>query len=710
MSDKDLNTQIVEILGEHIDTPPTVPELADLLRLEGSARKHLERTLHQLVRDGVIVVVRAHRYALGRPADLVGGVLRVLRSGKGFVTEAATGRSVFVAAEDMSTALPGDRVLVRLHRDAEHADERGESGRIIRVLERGRLEIVGTLNTSGRFLVVVPIDSSYSKDLYVPDPAGAKEGDRVVVRFTQWDNKHVNPEGEIIEVLGPADRPDVDTLSVVRHHGLRDTFPAGVVREAETVSARVSKPGPREDLRGLYILTIDPIRARDFDDALSLQLDDQGRRVLGVHIADVSHYVTPDSALDIEARQRGNSVYLPDKVLPMLPEQLSNGACSLKPDEDRLTFSVFMTLDDDGDIVARRFCRSVIRSRLRLVYEEAMAVIEGRRLPDLGRVSGRLDPPDVTGEAGALIRDLHRLAQQLRQRRYARHALELDVPECEIVLDDEGRMIDVRANASDPSHQLVEECMVAANEAVATELANRGLPQIARLHEPPDEEKLEELSGEMQSLGYSPGNLLERRNLAAFLRSVKGDPMEYHVRVAVLRSMKRAVYSADATGHFGLAKKYYAHFTSPIRRYTDLITHRELASTLTRAKAPYRKSELQSIAFSCTQTEQTAEQAERDAVEMKKYRFLSDQIQSQSPRTYDAVVVRVVNFGLFIDVPELLVSGLVHVSALSDQFVKFNAQGQTLKAGKRTYKIGNKMKVFPVQADFASRRIDFGLA
>lgn len=711
MRDKTLKNQIVETLGEHIETPPTASELAIRLKLEGKTRKHLQKTLHQLVRDGAIVVVRDKRYALGRPADLVSGNLRVLRSGKGFVTDPETGRSVFIAAEDMGTALPGDRVLVRLHRDAQHADARGESGQIIRILDRGRREIVGTLNTTGRFLVVAPIDASYTKDIYVPDAAGAREGDRVVVRFGQWDNKHVNPEGEIIEVLGPADRPDIDTLSVIRHHGLRDAFPASVVREAETVSARVGEPGAREDLRGLLILTIDPIRARDFDDALSLQVDARGQRVLGVHIADVSHYVTPGSALDAEARKRGNSVYLPDKVLPMLPEQLSNGACSLKPDEDRLTFSVFMTVDDDGQIVARRFCRSVIRSRLRLVYEEAMAVIEGRRLPELGRVNGRTGQPNVDAAAADLIRGLHALAQQFRSRRFERqHALDLDVPECEIVLDDEGRMVDVRASSSDPSHQLVEECMVAANEAVASELADRGLPQIARLHEAPDEEKIEELAAEMQSLGYAPGNLLIRRNLSAFLRSVRGDPMEYHVRLAVLRSMKRAVYSADATGHFGLAKTFYAHFTSPIRRYPDLVTHRELGAVLARERAPYRKSELDAMAASCTLTEQTAEQAERDAVEMKKYRFLVDQIAAQSPRTYDAVVVRVVNFGLFVDVPELQVSGLVHVSAISDRFVRFSADAKDLRVGQRRYKLGDRMKVFPVQADFASRRIDFGLA
>jgi ribonuclease R len=284
------------------------------------------------------------------------------------------------------------------------------------------------------------------------------------------------------------------------------------------------------------------------------------------------------------------------------------------------------------------------------------------------------------------------------------------VPECAIVLDDSGRMVDVRATASDPAHQLVEECMVAANEAVATEISDRGLPLISRLHEDPTPEKIEELTADLVSLGYAPGNLAHRKNLAAFLLTVSGDPLEYHVRMAVLRSMKRAVYSADATGHFGLAKAFYTHFTSPIRRYTDLVIHRELAAVLTREPPPYGKADLQGLAQGCTETEQTAEQAERDAVEMKKYAFLSAQVEAQRPTTYAAVVVRVVNFGLFVDVPELQVSGLVHVSALSDRFVTFNAKGQTLRAGTRTYKRGERLKVIPVLVNFDDRKIDFALA
>lgn len=703
MRPEGLKQSIQNLLADNTRQPLTESEIAGELGVRGKARKHLQKYLQQLVKRGDIVVVRKTRFALGRPADLVTGELQVVRSGNAYLDPREGGRSVFVRRDDVGTALPGDRVVVRLKRGDEVEGDRCE-GRVIRVLERRKRQIVGTLKSTSRLLCVVPIDPAYTRDFYVPDACGANEGDRVVVEVVGWDNRHVNPEAEIVEVLGPADRPDMDTLSVIRDHELRDAFPEEVLREAETVAGRVDRPGERADLRDTLIVTIDPARARDFDDALSLERDKDGQRVLGVHIADVSHFVRKGSALDREARERGTSVYLPDKVLPMLPEQLSNGVCSLRPDEDRLAFSAFLTVNASGTVTGRRFARSRIRSRRRLTYAQALAVLSGERKEGVTL-------PEMGNDEVALLKDLHALAQQFRKRRYARHALALEVPECEVVLDDEGRMTGLQPVLHDVSHQLVEECMIAANEAVAVELHHRACPSIARYHAPPDETKIEEVAAELVALGYAPGNLNVRRNLADFLRSVEGDPLAYHVRTSVLRSMKRAVYSADDAGHYGLAKKFYLHFTSPIRRYPDLASHRQLAAVLTRQPPVYQQRALATVARNCSEREEAAEKAERTVLEMKKYRYLEAQIEEQRPETYDASVTKVVNFGLFIDLPDLQVSGMVHVSAISpDEFVRYSKRTNSLRAGSCSYGVGDRLRVYPVRVDFAKRQIDFGLA
>jgi len=717
MNDTEMKQRIGALLRERRTGALSVREIAEALAFHGKNAKRLSKWLNDLVRDGEIVRIRGNRYTLGRTADLVSGRLTVLRSGNGLVigTGESEGITVFVSAVDMGTALPGDLVLVRVHRtvpgpalaDTVERVPARQAGRIVRVLERARRDVVGTLRSTGRFYYVVPLDTSYRKDFYVPDPKGTRIDDRVVVRFTSWDNQHVNPEGEIIEILGPADDPSIDTLAIIRNYGLRDTFPTSVLREAEAVSAWMDKPGPRVDLRDMLIVTIDPERARDFDDALSLTADEHGNRVLGVHIADVSHFVRPGSALDREARVRGNSVYFPDRVLPMLPEQLSNGVCSLRPNEDRLSFSCFLTIDSTGVVKARRFAKSVIRSRHRLTYEQVMAVL------DDDKAAARLPRPTVM-----LLRQLDRLAQQLRKRRFARYALDLDVPECEVIMGPNGMMTGIRVVPNDRSHQLVEECMVAANEAVATELANRAVPAIARLHEPPDEEKIEVLIAELQGLGLAPGNLHDRAVLAAFLARMKNDPLAYHVKVAVLKSMKRAVYSVTATGHFGLAKKFYTHFTSPIRRYPDLVIHRQLFAALEARRGAcerqwpaggyrYPKEELVRIAEGCTNTEQVADEAERSLLEIKKFRFLEQELARHEARPREAVVVGVTNFGMFVEILDLQLEGLMHISAISDNFVRYNPERGTLSDGRRTYKVGTKIRVKAIKVDFDKRQIDF---
>ena len=473
MNLEELKPMAIELFQRPGYTPLNAGEIGKALKLKGARAKQLQKALNELVRDGQIVCVRQNCYSMGAQLDLVTGKVELSRAGNGYVTDTKGGTDVLVLADDLGTALPGDVVVVRLNADSPATEDGTRRGKVIKIVERSRHDIVGTLRSTGRFFYVLPLDSRYKQDFYVADANGAKINDRVVVRFVGWENKHVNPEAEIVEVIGPVDNPSLDTISIVRQYGFKEEFPDEVMRQAESASALVETPGPRVDLRDRYVITIDPERARDFDDALSLEKDPNGNRVLGVHIADVSHFVRRETALDKEARRRGNSIYLPDKVIPMLPEQLSNGICSLNPDVDRLTMSVVMTVDGAGNIIARRFAKTIIRSKLRLTYEEALAVLEKKQ--ESG--SGKSRKPGVSvsrvpAEGRKLLRELHALAQQFRAKRFARYALDLDVPENEIVIGKDGMIHEIRVVPNDISHQLVEECMVAANETVVMELGH----------------------------------------------------------------------------------------------------------------------------------------------------------------------------------------------------------------------------------------------
>ena len=670
--------------------------IVQTLGLQGKQIKRMTEQLYRMVRNGEIVPTRKGRaYVLAKEADLATGALRMARNGAGFVLDRDTGKAIWIEAEDLGTALLGDTITIRITRRGVD-----RKGKVIKIVERSSRDIVGTLFSTGRFLYVVPLNPAYRKDFAVPAANGAKPGDRVVMRFTGWENRHVAPEGEIVDVIGPADKPSLDTLVVMKQFELPEEFPAEVLAEAEKVSQRLARPGTRVDLRKSFIITIDPATARDFDDAVSLETDEQGNRVLGVHIADVSHFVRPDSALDREARQRGTSVYLVDKVIPMLPEQLSNGVCSLRPDEDRLTFSAFMTFDGDGKMIARRFARTRIRSKLRLSYEQAMAIIASQKPEGLERI-----PEEVP----ALLKETWALAAQLRQRRFSMAALDLEVPEAEVVLDEQSRMTGILIRPYDESHQLIEECMVAANEAVATELWTRGIKILARLHEPPDEDRLDELKTNLALLGFHTGNLTHPQVLAKFLKDTQDHPLRYHAHTMVLRSMKRALYSAEAIGHFGLAKTYYAHFTSPIRRYPDLVLHRQLADFLDGKGGRFPQDYLVSTAMLATEREQIADDASRQLIEIKKFRFLQQQLDSKKPLEYQAVVAKCTNYGVFIDIPALAMGGMIHISNLSNEFVRFNPSSETLNAGGTIYRIGSVVQVHVVKVDFDARHADFTL-
>ena len=624
-------------------------------------------------------------------AGTLTGELHMARNGAGYLIHPETDAAIWIEAKDLSTALPGDMVTIRLGRD-------GTDGRIERIEKRAPRAIVGTVTAGAPFARVQPLSPTFRQEFLVPDTRGAAVGDRVVMRLARWENPRLAPEGIVTDVIGPADNPSLDTRAVMEQYELPSAFPKQVRAAAERASVRLDEPGKRLDLRKKFIFTCDPASARDFDDALSLETDKKGNRVLGVHIADVSHFVTPGSPLDKEAYRRSTSVYLVDKVVPMLPEQLSNGVCSLVPGEDRLAFSVFMTFDRSGEMVRREFAKSVIRSRARFTYEQVMAVIRG----------GRASVAGVGPKELRTVRAIAALAMELRARRFAAGALDIEIPEAEVALDRDGELESITARPYDESHQMVEECMVAANEAVAKELWTRGIRILARLHEPPDPEKLLMLRAELKSIGVKAGNLGNQKVMAQFLASVKGHPLYPTIAMMVLRSMKRAVYDASTIGHFGLAKRYYAHFTSPIRRYPDLTLHRQLAAWLEKRDAKVPPKLLAKWAEHSSEREEIAAEAERGLLEIKKYRLLDAQLSTRQILDYDAVVTKCAPFGCFVEIPELAVSGLVHVSLLSRKFVRFNESDQTLSApGGGSWRVGDRMRVHVARVDFDARRVDF---
>src|SRR5438067_3907838 len=568
-----IREQVLALLARKDYRPLTRTDIARELGLTGPQRNAVRKTLRDLERAGEIARIRKDRYVLPAEADLVTGKLSVHPAGYGFLTSEKPGEpDIFIEAENVCTAMHGDRVIARISPEPPAGRIKGRrEGRVIRILERAHDTVVGTLQRSRNFYYVVPDDPRFVHDIYVRPVAveedrrsatAATVGDKVVVRLDDWQSRHVNPEGEIIEVLGPASAPGVDVLSVIRKYHLPTEFPSDVLDQAERIPETVDAQqiARREDLRNQFIVTIDPDDARDFDDAIHVEKLPNGGWQLGVHIADVATYVEPGSALDREARRRGNSVYLPDRVIPMLPERLSNGVCSLKPEVDRLTHSVFIQFDKRGVAKSARFARSMIRSAHRLTYKEAYAILNS---PPQDRLGERLH---LAWQLGAL----------LRRKRFEHGALDLDFPEVKVWVDTHGKPVRLERVENDESHQLIEEFMLVANEAVARELKKRAIPTVYRVHENPDPEKLAEYREFVLGFDYRVGDLTHRAELQRLLASFRRKPEEQALKVALLKSLKRARYSPQPLGHYGLAKSNYLHFTSPIRRYADLVVPRAL--------------------------------------------------------------------------------------------------------------------------------------
>src|SRR6266498_3485498 len=715
---RNIREQILGLLARKDYRPLDRTDIARKLGLTGAGRVALRKSLQELERAGEIARIRKNRYVLPAEAELVTGKLSIHQAGYGFLTSEMPGQpDIFIAAENTGTAMHGDRVVARISRDEPYARIKGRrEGRVIRILERAHDTIVGTLQRSRNFYYVVPDDPRIVHDVYVgqvsnspqDEPAVAglplatskvapQVGDKVVVRLEAWESRHVNPEGEIIEVLGPASAPGIDRLSIIRKYHLPTEFPRDVLDQVkgipETIDAR--QFDGREDLRGEFIVTIDPDDARDFDDAIHVEKIPSGWR-LGVHIADVAAYVEPASPLDREARRRGNSVYLPDRVIPMLPERLSNGVCSLNPGVDRLTHSVFIHFDKHGTAKSARFAHSIIRSAHRLTYKQAYAILTAA-------------PSDQLGERLHLAWEL---AALLRQKRFEHGALDLDFPEVKVWVDKEGHPAKLERVENDKSHQLIEEFMLAANEAVARELKKRAIPTIYRIHENPDPEKLAEYREFVLGFNYRVGDLTHRAEVQRLLASIRGKPEEQALKIGLLKSLKRARYFPQPLGHYGLAKANYLHFTSPIRRYADLVVHRALAQHDGKYRSRTDMSQVASIAEHVSTTERTAADAEIESVRMKKLEFFQRQLDERNPQIFRAAIVDVRNYGLAVELPDILITGLVHVSSLSDDFYLFESSRRQLigRRSRKRFSIGDGVRVFVVRVDAFKRQVDFAIA
>jgi len=644
--------------------------------------------------------------AADRKGNCVIGVFRRTEAGYGFVRPTGTiptdrqVSDVYIPVRKSGDASTGDIVMVRIGR-RRGGKSPGPRGEIVKIIERQSHEFVGTYFESGA-LGYVEIDGAlFSSPILVGDPgaSGARPDDKVVVDMVRFPSHVHDGEGVITEVLGPAGQPGVDTLLVLREFGLPDRFPDDVLEDArrQADEFRESIPEGRLDATRETVITIDPADARDFDDAISLEQLPNGRWRLGVHIADVAHFIAPKSALDREASHRATSVYLPDRVVPMLPELISNGLASLQPGKVRYTKTVFMEFTADGLRVATEVHSAAIKSRRRLTYEQVDQFLQ--------------DPKPWRRKLGAKVSNLlgrmHELAMVLRRRRIERGALELTMPEVKIELDGQGRVVGAHVVEHTESHQIIEEFMLAANEAVAELLNDKELHFLRRIHEPPVPQKLKALTEFVDELGFKTESLESRFALQKLLAAVAGRPEQHAVNYAVLRSLTRAVYSPRQEGHYALASQCYCHFTSPIRRYPDLTVHRLLDAVLAGKKARNDFNELVAVGEHCSEREQRAEAAERELIKLKLLAYLSQRIGEEM----DAVVTGVESFGLFVQGVELPADGLIHLSSLGDDQYRFDRTTHTL-AGYRegnTYRLGDLLRVAIFRVDTDRRELDFRL-
>ncbi|WP_066149742.1 ribonuclease R [Anoxybacillus sp. P3H1B] len=700
-----LTERLLAFMRDEAYKPLTVQELEEAFGIEDAAEfKEFVKALVSLEEDGLVIRTRSNRYGVPEKMNLVRG--KVTGHSKGFafvVPEDPLLDDIFIPPSELKNAMHGDTVLVRIN---PHASGARKEGTIVRIIERGVTEIVGTYTESKNFGFVIPDDKKIVNDIFIPKHAanGAVEGHKVVVRLTTYPEGRISAEGEIIQILGHKNDPGVDILSIIYKHGLPMQFPEEVIAHANSIPDTISAEDlqDRRDLRDQLIVTIDGADAKDLDDAVTVTKLENGHYKLGVHIADVSHYVTEGSPIDREANERGTSVYLVDRVIPMIPHRLSNGICSLNPKVDRLTLSCEMEINERGDIVSHEIFQSVIRTAERMTYSDVNKILVDRD-EELRKKYEPLVP---------MFELMAELADILRTKRMNRGAIDFDFKEAKVLVDENGKPYDVILRERSVAERLIEEFMLAANETVAEHFHWMNVPFIYRVHEDPKPEKLQRFLEFITNFGYvvkGTGNQIHPRALQEILEAVRGEPEEMVVSTVMLRSMKQARYDAESLGHYGLSTEFYTHFTSPIRRYPDLIVHRLIRTYLINGKIDNQTQQkwaeqLPDIAEHASNMERRAVEAERETDDLKKTEFMEDKIGME----FDGIISSVTNFGLFVELPNTI-EGLVHVSYLTNDYYRYDEHHYAM-IGERTgkmYRIGDEITVRVINVNKEERIVDF---
>lgn len=698
---------ILDFMNKKAYKPMAVEELMKIFDITKKDAKSFIKLLNQMEKEGLIICTRANLYGVPGRMDLLVGYLQGHPRGYGFVIlEEQEVDDVFISPENLKGAMHNDRVIVRINKRTGGKRKEGE---IIRILERANTTIVGNFEKSKHFGFVVPDDKRISWDVFIPreEFAGAKEGEKVVVELTRWPEKRRNPEGRIISILGHPGAPGVDIVGIIHQLKLPQDFPPDVLTEADRISEEIaeSELAKRRDLRELTIFTIDGEDAKDFDDAVSIEKLEKNIVRLGVHIADVTHYVRENSPLDVEAQKRATSIYLVDRVIPMLPQRLSNGICSLRPDEDRLTLSCEMEIDlESGKMVKYDIFESVIRSKERLTYTKVKQILVNKDEKLRQQYQHVLSDLELMEE----------LALLLRKTRFAQGSMDFNIPESKVKLDQQGKVEAIVKVERSIAEMMIEEFMIKTNEVVAEDMYWRQIPFIYRIHDKPDQQKLKDFNDFIHNFGYHIKGISEvhPRQFQELLDKVKDTVEERLINSVLLRSMKQAKYWTIPIGHFGLGSEFYSHFTSPIRRYPDLKIHRIIKEVIEKGSLSKKRSEeldelLPDVAEHSSIQERKAMEAERESVDLKKVEFMSDKIGLEFP----GIISGVTSFGFFVELKNS-VEGLVRVSRMADDYYHFHDDKYALigeRTGK-TYRLGDTVNVEIYRVNLDEREVDFILA
>ena len=701
-----LKEKLLGLLNDDAYNPLKKEELANIFDIHHTEMPMFYNFLDELEEDGYITKTKKGKITTYKKLGYFVGKFIAHQKGFGFVeSEDDFKRDLFIPKDEVNTAMHNDIVVAEIIK--EETDEKRAEGTIIKILQREVTKVVGVFEESKSFGFVVPDEKKFNKDVYIPKRyfSGAKSGDKVVCKITVYPMEGRKPEGKIIEILGKKGTKEAEILSIIKAHELPEKFPQKVIKEAEDVAVEIPKEEieRRLDIRHLNIFTIDGEDAKDLDDAISIEILENGNYNLGVHIADVTHYVKEKSKLDKEALKRATSVYLVDTVIPMLPKVLSNGMCSLNPNEDKLTLSVFMEIDKNGKVVKYDIKETIINSKARMTYTEVSDILEK-------------GDEDLKKKYENILDDFYNaqdLAKILSKRRTQRGSIDFDFPEAKIILNEDGTVNDIKHYERRISNRIIEEFMLVTNETVAEHYFWLNIPFVYRIHEVPSKEKMEELSKFVSTFGYTiKGDLddVHPKALQKIVEDIKGKKEEDVISTIMLRSLRQARYSPECSGHFGLAAKYYSHFTSPIRRYPDLQIHRIIKEQLNNKINQKRIEQLTNIVdYSSTissEKERKAELAERDVKDYYKALFMSDKIGQE----FEGVVSSVTSFGMFIELDNT-VEGLVRLANISDDYYIFDESTYTIigEATKKTYKIGDTVNIRVAKVNVDLKEIDFEL-